>query len=82
MTNTLKHANANKVDIHLNMIDWELSLLFEDNGVGFDISATKEGIGFENIRNRISELKGNLHVDSIRERGTVISIEIPINKIA
>lgn len=78
MTNTIKHAAASRVDIHLSLIENELSLLFEDNGKGFDTTSSSEGIGFENIKNRIKELSGVLHIDSALERGTVISIEIPI----
>lgn len=77
MTNTLKHADATQVDIHLNRIDNELSLLFEDNGKGFHSSGTTTGIGFENIKNRVAELSGELNVDSTVDRGTVISITIP-----
>lgn len=77
MTNTIKHANASTVDIHLSMIDNELSLLFEDNGDGFETVDTKEGIGFENMRSRVNSIQGNLHVDSVKQRGTVVSIEIP-----
>ncbi|MGP1992585.1 tetratricopeptide repeat-containing sensor histidine kinase [Zobellia laminariae] len=78
MTNTLKHAEASNVDIHLSLLNKELSLLFEDNGQGFDVSKIKEGIGFENIRSRIKELNGKFHIDSSKNRGCVISIEIPI----
>ncbi len=78
MTNTLKHAEASKVDIHLSLINNELSLLFEDNGKGFETTNSSDGIGFENIKNRIQELSGILHIDSALERGTVVSIEIPI----
>jgi signal transduction histidine kinase len=80
MTNTLKHAKATNVDIHLSIIEHELSLLFEDNGIGFDQSISQEGIGFENIKNRVNELSGTVHIDSVPKRGTVISIEIPIKK--
>lgn len=80
MTNTLKHAEATNVDIHLSIIEHELSLLFEDNGIGFDQSISEEGIGFENIKNRVNELSGTVHIDSVPKRGTVISIEIPIKK--
>ncbi|WP_291870366.1 sensor histidine kinase [Maribacter sp.] len=79
-TNTLKHAKAKKVDIHLNFIEKEISLMFEDNGVGFDSKTASDGIGFKNIKNRVSELAGNIHIDSLKNRGTIISIEIPINK--
>ncbi|MFS4494846.1 ATP-binding protein [Maribacter sp. 2308TA10-17] len=78
MTNTLKHAAASRVDIHLSLIENELSLLFEDNGKGFETANSSDGIGFQNIKNRIKELSGILHIDSTLERGTVVSIEIPI----
>ena len=81
MTNTLKHAKATSVEIHLSFIDNDLSLLFEDNGTGFDTANNTDGIGFQNIKNRINELSGALHIDSALERGTVISIEIPLKTI-
>ncbi len=77
MTNTLKHAEAQKADIHLSYIDQSISLLFEDNGKGFQRSDKVEGIGFKNIRSRVNEMKGECHVDTAPNRGTVISIEIP-----
>lgn len=78
MTNTLKHANAKTVDIHLNLIQNDLSLLFEDNGKGFEALKTGDGIGLGNIKNRIKNLKGTLHIDSALNRGTIIAIELPI----
>ncbi|AIY13252.1 tetratricopeptide repeat-containing sensor histidine kinase [Cellulophaga baltica] len=77
MTNTLKHAKAKNVDIHLNLIGDELSLLFEDNGIGFNTLEKETGIGLKNITSRIQKLKGTLHIDSSENRGTVIAIEIP-----
>ena len=77
MTNTLKHAHASKVAIHLSVIEDEISLLFEDNGKGFNPDSTSNGIGFENIRNRVAELSGMVHIDAAENRGAVISIEIP-----
>lgn len=77
MTNTLKHAHAKNVDIHLNLIGDELSLLFEDNGKGFNTLEKETGIGLKNITSRIQKLKGTLHIDSSKNRGTVIAIEIP-----
>jgi len=78
MTNTLKHAEAKNVDIHLSLIERELSLIFEDNGNGFDTTKVSKGIGSHNMRNRINELNGQLNIDSVIGRGTVISIEIPL----
>lgn len=78
MTNTLKHAKASNTDIHLNYFEDSITLLFEDNGKGFDKENNGDGIGFLNIKSRIEKLNGTLHIDSAVNRGTVISIEIPI----
>ncbi|MDO6490440.1 MULTISPECIES: tetratricopeptide repeat-containing sensor histidine kinase [unclassified Cellulophaga] len=78
MTNTLKHAKASNTDIHLNYFEDSITLLFEDNGKGFNKENNGDGIGFTNIKSRIEKLNGTLHIDSAVNRGTVISIEIPI----
>ena len=78
MTNTLKHAEAKNVDIHLSLIEGELSLLFEDNGNGFDTLQITRGIGWENMQNRVTELQGQMNIDSAIGRGTVVSIQIPL----
>ena len=82
ITNTLKHASATSVDIHLGVIDNTLSLLFEDDGKGFNTANIMDGIGFQNIKNRISELNGSFHIDSVLERGTVVSLEITLKNTA
>ncbi|WP_394750840.1 tetratricopeptide repeat-containing sensor histidine kinase [Spongiimicrobium salis] len=80
ITNTMKHAEAQKVDIHLNHLGDSITLLFEDDGRGFDPKTTSEGIGLDNIRNRVAILLGTVHIDTALNRGTVVSIEIPIKK--
>ncbi|MDH7448348.1 sensor histidine kinase [Aquimarina sp. 2201CG14-23] len=77
LTNTLKHAKADQIDIYLNQYQTSLQLLFEDNGIGFDANNMTEGIGFKNIRNRLNPLSGTLMIDSTKDRGTLINIEIP-----
>ncbi|MBK0370646.1 tetratricopeptide repeat-containing sensor histidine kinase [Flavobacterium agrisoli] len=78
-TNTIKHAKATKIDIQLNIIEHSISLLFEDNGKGFQTSGLKKGIGLLNLESRISALLGNFEIDSNPKRGTLFNIEIPIN---
>ncbi|WP_254514275.1 sensor histidine kinase [Aquimarina sp. EL_43] len=78
ITNTIKHANARKVEIQIDLIDNYIHIIFEDNGKGFDTSVTSLGIGLTNIESRIQKLSGVMHVDSRLKRGTIITIEIPI----
>jgi len=62
INNTLKHAQATKIDIKLNFINDELVLVYEDNGIGFDIKKYSEnsqvGMGLRNITNRIKSING------------------------
>ncbi len=78
LTNAFKHAKATHIDIHLNKLDNTIKLLYEDNGVGFDIQHSKNGIGLNNIKTRLDALFGAMNIDSLPNRGTVIDIDIPI----
>lgn len=78
ITNAQKHSQATKVEIQLTQIDGMLKLLFEDNGRGFSTTTTRQGIGFQNIQERLKLFGGTLSIDSFPSKGTVIDIEIPL----
>lgn len=80
VTNTLKHAKATSIDLQLNYIEDNLNILFEDNGIGFDTAKKETGIGFKNINSRLNTISGSMQIDSMKKRGTIINIEIPLNK--
>ncbi|MHA7057628.1 tetratricopeptide repeat-containing sensor histidine kinase [Aquimarina sp. M1] len=78
ITNTIKHADATKVDIQIDVMQDTIHLIFEDNGKGFDMLKIKPGIGLSNIKNRLQSLLGSLEIDSNPKRkGTIIIMEIP-----
>ncbi len=79
-TNTIKHANAKNVEVHLNILDSELQLLYEDDGRGFAIEKIGKGIGLQNIESRLQQLNSSLMLDSAPKRGTVVTIEIPLKE--
>jgi signal transduction histidine kinase len=70
------------LEIHLNSYKGSTTLLFEDDGRGFDPDKNAAGIGLKNLKDRVGELQGKLHIDTKIERGTVISIEIPTKEKA
>lgn len=77
ITNTLKHANASFMELSISLSDLQiLNILFEDNGVGFNPSEQKEGLGYTSIKNRLDKIHGQLLIDSRKGRGTIINIEI------
>jgi two-component system, NarL family, sensor kinase len=80
MSNILKHSQATHITIQLVKHDKELTMLIEDNGIGFDIKKTSEsaGIGLKNITSRIKFLQGRVDFDSSAGKGTTVIIEVPV----
>ncbi len=76
VTNSIKHANGSIIELQLNLVKNELNILFEDDGVGFDVDKKVEGIGFRNIKSRLKKINGTIDIDSRLKRGTIINIEI------
>jgi len=81
LNNTLKHANAGKLNVQLNRIEGNLNLIVEDDGKGFDteLLQTKEGIGLKNVAERIKKLNGKMSIDS-GEKGSSIIMDFPIQQ--
>src|SRR5690606_10144815 len=53
VNNTLKHAQAGKINVRLVQEDHRVSFTGQDDGRGFDPQATHEGMGLRNIRQRV-----------------------------
>ncbi len=75
-TNTLKHAAATQTRIEITLIDHEITLIYEDNGKGFDSeNPLLAGMGQKNILQRVNLIRGKLTIDS-SARGTTYIIEL------
>jgi signal transduction histidine kinase len=75
--NAIKHAAADTIFIQLNKHEQGLTLTFEDDGKGFDITQIKKGDGLQNIQSRVDYLKGNMEIHSKTGEGSSFNIEIP-----
>lgn len=80
INNTMKHAAAKMAIVQITKTDGHLSVTVEDDGKGFDVSLLKHagGIGWNNIQNRVEFLKATLDVQSSKEKGTSVFIELGI----
>ncbi len=74
--NIYKHADAQNVSITVTRHHMMFNLIIEDDGKGFDIKETKQGIGILNINERINLIGGVLKVDSVLGNGTTIIITL------
>ena len=79
ITNIIKHALASEVTLYLTHHGDRINIMVEDNGVGFDISRikAKEGMGLYSIQKRIENLGGQVSIDSIKDKGTTVILDLP-----
>ena len=76
LSNCLKYAEAENIYIDCTF-DSNYRIIVEDDGIGFDPSTVKKGMGIDNLYKRINTLKGSLHIDSAKGRGSTFIMEIP-----
>ena len=57
-----------------------IKIITEDDGIGFKLSSKriKKGFGLFNLRERLEYLGGNLEIKSIAQKGTVVTIKVPL----
>ncbi len=77
--NINKYSKASKVLVTFAIQDNIIILRVEDDGIGFDVTKKKKGIGLQNMKTRIHASNGIMKVDSEVGAGTLITFEIPIN---
>jgi signal transduction histidine kinase len=77
MTNVLKHAEAQQMEIRLVFGSDTVSLSIADDGAGFDPRAQHEGFGLLGMRERAERIGAHLLVSSRPGHGTRIETVIP-----
>jgi len=79
LTNVVKHARATSVSVVLTRKDDSVSVVVEDDGVGFEPGRTREGgIGLAGMRERVALLGGRLAIESRPGAGTTFVAEVPL----
>lgn len=77
--NINKYSKAKNITIEFDLIDDSVYLYIKDDGVGFDVDSKSNGIGLKNMRSRVSKLNGNFNIKSAMDKGTTISIFVPVD---
>jgi signal transduction histidine kinase len=77
LNNTVKHAQAERVDIRLSVSQGEIILELTDDGVGFDPQAEYSGhMGLNSMRERAAKIEGILEIVSEAGQGAVVRVRI------
>jgi signal transduction histidine kinase len=79
LTNVVKHARAGHVSIVLTRKDGAVSVVVEDDGVGFEPARARDGgLGLVGMRERVGLLGGRVTVESRPGAGTTFVAEVPL----
>jgi signal transduction histidine kinase len=82
LTNVAKHAKASTCRVFLQRLTNTLLVTIEDDGVGFrpeeaQAPGASRGIGLVGIRERVTQLRGELRLESAPAKGTRLTVEVP-----
>ncbi|CAM5343752.1 histidine kinase [Streptomyces purpurascens] len=83
LSNTARHAAADRVGVTLSFLGDEVILDIRDDGRGFDPLAVPErtgsgGFGLDGMRARAERVAGSLTVESEPGHGTAVSARVPL----
>ena len=82
LTNVARHAKATEVTVHMGIVHDILMLEIKDNGKGIGRKKIfgKDSFGIMGIRERVHDLGGTVTFKSIRNKGTSVTVEVPMTK--
>jgi signal transduction histidine kinase len=82
LNNIAKYADTSDAAITFNWSKFQLDIVVEDFGIGFNLSETlqeKDCLGMASMRQRLELFSGKVSITSTLGKGTKIDISIPIN---
>lgn len=78
LTNVAKHADATTAGVLVRRPEGCLSVVVEDDGVGFDPAAATDRLGLMGMRERVDLVGGQLEIEASPGGGTTLIVTIPV----
>ena len=84
MTNVLRHAHAERIEVELRHDGAGLELVVRDDGVGFDVASAQaqalrgHSLGLLGMRERALLVGGEVAIESSARGGTVVRARFPL----
>jgi len=76
--NINKYSKAKNVVVSIFLDNNSICMSITDDGVGFDTKTITNGIGIQNMQQRIQSLNGKININSIQKNSTCINLSVPI----
>jgi two-component system CheB/CheR fusion protein len=78
LINVAKHAKTGAAQVRIWCEAESIQITVEDEGVGFDPSATAHGFGLFNTSQRLQHVGGDVRIESVPGDGTKIHLSAPL----
>lgn len=80
MHNAIKHAKATSILVQLKEQDRVLSLMVQDDGIGFDFGQARDrfSLGLSSMQERANLVHGSLNIRSLPGEGTRVMLTVPL----
>ena len=81
LRNVFKYANAKNVTLSITSDESNLILSIQDDGIGFELTEVKRGIGLSNMRRRAELFSGKTEIITSKGKGCCVTIQIPLTSM-
>ena len=79
LTNVARHSNATHVSVLAHHRLGYLRVMVEDDGCGFDPTASTDRLGLQGMRERAELLGGTLRIESTIGAGTAVLVDLEVD---
>lgn len=81
VNNAVRHSDAARILIDVNEVtDGSVAVRVDDDGDGFDPSASSSGFGLAGMRERVELIGGKLSISTAIGEGTTITATLPVTR--
>ena len=78
LANVSRHSAASVVNLSLSYDTDSVTVIIEDDGIGFDDTRQHDGMGLVSMQERSETVNGSFSLESEPGRGTRICVNLPI----
>jgi signal transduction histidine kinase/ligand-binding sensor domain-containing protein len=80
LANVARHSAASAVSLVLIIQSAGVNVSVSDDGHGFELNHTPNGMGLHSIRERVESIGGTFNIESVVGQGTRLALRIPIKE--
>ncbi|WP_299441078.1 ATP-binding protein [uncultured Aquimarina sp.] len=79
-SNTIKHAEATHLFVKLNYTSDDLTIIIQDDGVGYDMKSVQANSGLLNMKSRAALVNASLESVSEPGKGVLLTLQYPLKE--